>query len=32
MLSQAIGECSEDTLNLVKLSQRQSEEVGKFKF
>lgn len=32
MLSQAIDECTEDTLNLVKLSQRQGEEVGKFKF
>lgn len=32
MLSQAIDECSKDTLNLVKLSQIQGEEVGKFKF
>lgn len=32
MLSQAIDECTEDTLNLVRLSQRQGEEVSKFKF
>lgn len=32
LLSQVIDECSKDTQNLVKLSQIQSEEVGKFKF
>lgn len=31
MLSQAIDECSEDTLSLVALSQKQNQETGKFK-
>ena len=31
ILSQTINECTDDTLGLVELSHRQSDEAGKFK-